>query len=116
MKKVLSILILGGVLVFSLAQGTSQVMASEATTGDLVTDSFTQLGRGLVNVVSSPAEIPCNMANDMEGGPWYGFLTGLGKGTVFMVRRMFVGVCEVGTFVIPMEATLPPVCQMSNKK
>ncbi|MBN1687847.1 MAG: exosortase system-associated protein, TIGR04073 family [Candidatus Omnitrophica bacterium] len=87
-------------------------LAGEATTGDLVTDSGIKLGRGLVNIVSSVAEIPCGIGNEMEGGPWYGFFTGLGKGTVYMVRRILVGACEVGTFVIPMDATLPPVCQM----
>jgi hypothetical protein len=39
-----------------------------------------------------------------------GGFTGFGKGTVFMLRRILVGVTEVGTFVIPMERTIPRVC------
>lgn len=85
--------------------------AAEATTGDYLTDISIKFGRGLENILTSPAEIPCAMADDMrETSAVTGFFTGLGKGTVFMLRRILVGVTEVGTFVIPMERTIPRVC------
>jgi len=84
--------------------------AGEETAGDYFVGIGTKFGRGLWNVVSSPAEIPCNMTFDIQDKGGVGALTGFGKGTVFMLRRILVGVCEVGTFIIPMEATLPKVC------
>ena len=84
--------------------------AGEGTSGDYMKDIGTKFGRGLLNVVTSPADIPCTMADEMADRPSAGFFTGLGKGTVYMLRRILVGVTEVGTFVIPMERTIPPVC------
>lgn len=69
-----------------------------------------KFGRGLLNVLSSPFEIPCAIRDDVAGTGAGGAVTGLFKGVAFFARRLLVGVCEVGTFVIPMEATLPPVC------
>ena len=86
--------------------------AGEETTGDYLKAISTKFGRGLVNVVTSPAEIPCTIRDEMNPDGSLGtFFTGFGKGIVFMLRRILVGVTEVGTFVIPMERTIPPVCQ-----
>jgi hypothetical protein len=43
-----------------------------------------------------------------------GFFPGLGMGTVYMFRRLLIGVTEVGTFFIPEERTIPRVCQDSK--
>jgi putative exosortase-associated protein (TIGR04073 family) len=85
---------------------------AEGTAGDYGAGMGTKFGRGLWNVVSSPAEIPCTMNQDMRTmNPAAGFFTGFGKGTVFMLRRMLVGVSEFAVFYMsPFEATLPPVC------
>ena len=88
----------------------STAFAGEGTTGDYFKDMGTQFGRGLWNVVSSPAEIPCTINADVKESGGVGAITGTGKGLAFFVRRAFVGICEAITFVIPMEATLPPVC------
>lgn len=69
-----------------------------------------KLGRGLWNALSSPAEIPCTMRDDMSQNGGVGAVTGLFKGMGFFARRLLVGVTEFATFVIPMEPTLPPVC------
>ena len=74
-----------------------------------------KLGRGLLNVVSSPFEIPCTIRDDASERGGAGIASGLFKGVAFFVRRALVGVCEVGTFVIPMEATLPAVCAKKEK-
>jgi len=87
-----------------------RVLAAEETAGDYMAGIGTKFGRGLENVVTSPAEIPCTMADDMRESAVAGFFTGFGKGTVFMLRRILVGVTEIGTFVIPMERTIPRVC------
>lgn len=88
-----------------------RVYAEEATAGDYFYGIGTKFGRGLENVVTSLAEIPCTIPVDMKDKGGVGFFSGFGKGTVFMLRRMLVGVTEVGTFFIPMERTLPRVCQ-----
>ncbi len=90
--------------------------AAEGTTGDYFVDIGTKLWRGIWNVVSSPAELPCTISEDMHNNSSSGFFTGFGRGTALMARRMLVGISEVGTFVIPMEATIPPVCQKSPAK
>ena len=74
-----------------------------------------KLGRGLLNVVSSPLELPCAIRDDTSEQGGTGVATGLFKGLAFFARRALVGVCEVGTFVIPMEATLPSVCAKKEK-
>ena len=92
---------------------TGQAWAAEGTAGDYLADIGTKFGRGLWNVISSPAEIPCTMSTEISAHPAYGFFSGLGEGIAFMARRILVGVTEVGTFMIPMERTLPQVCQMN---
>ena len=74
-----------------------------------------KFGRGLLNVISSPLEIPCGIRDDVAERGGAGAATGFFKGIAFFARRVLVGVCEVGTFVIPMEATLPPVCAAKPK-
>lgn len=69
-----------------------------------------KFGRGLLNVLSSPLEIPCAIRDDVQEKGAAGVGTGFFKGIAFFLRRVLVGATEVGTFVIPMEATLPPVC------
>jgi len=84
--------------------------AEEATVGDYMYGIGTKFGRGLENVVTSLAEIPCTIHADVKDQGGSGFFPGLGMGTVYMLRRMLVGVTEVGTFFIPMERTIPRVC------
>lgn len=87
--------------------------AAEETAGDYLHGIGIKFGRGLLNVLTSPAEIPCAVDMEREGSKIGGFFSGLGKGTGLMLRRILSGVTEVGTFMIPMEATLSPVCQES---
>ena len=84
---------------------------AEGTAGDYMYGIGTKFGRGLENVVTSLAEIPCTVHTDIQDQGGSGFFMGFGKGTLFMLRRMLVGVTEVGTFFIPMERTIPRVCQ-----
>jgi len=106
MKKILLFLVWA---VF-LAANASLSGAAEETTGDYFKGIGTKFVRGLVNTLVSPAEIPCTIRRDMADNPRAGFFTGFGKGAVLMLRRILNGVTEVGTFIIPMEATIPPVC------
>lgn len=96
--------------VFCFVAGMSCV-AAEETAGDYLYGIGTKFVRGLENVVTSLAEIPCTVHADMKDREGSGFFSGFGKGTVFMLRRMLIGVTEVGTFFIPMERTIPRVCQ-----
>lgn len=85
-------------------------LAVEETAGDYFYGMSAKFGRGLWNVVSSPAEIPCGMITGVRNEGGSGYFTGFGKGVLFFLRRVLVGVTEVGTFVIPMDATISPVC------
>lgn len=85
--------------------------AGEGNFSDYMGDIGIKFGRGLQNVITSPLEIPCTTGAELKQNPDWGFFSGLGKGVAFMARRLLVGVTEVGTFVIPMEATIPSVCR-----
>ena len=84
---------------------------AEGNAGDYFYGMGTQIVRGFENILTSPADIPCTMKTDINEQGGMGAVTGFGKGTLFMLRRILVGVCEVGTFVLPAERTIPPVCQ-----
>ena len=84
---------------------------ADETMGDYFYGIGTKFGRGLENIVTSLAEIPCTIHADMKDQGGSGFFTGFGMGTLYMLRRMLVGVTEVGTFFIPMERSIPRVCQ-----
>lgn len=84
---------------------------AQATAGDYFYEISTKFGRGLLNVVTSPAEFPCQIADDVKDSGGTGVVTGLGKGVVFMLQRILVGATEIMTFIIPAERTIPPVCQ-----
>jgi putative exosortase-associated protein (TIGR04073 family) len=86
------------------------VFAEEATVGDYMYGIGTKFGRGLENIGTSFAEIPCTIHADMKNQGGSGFFPGLGMGTVYMLRRMLIGVSEVGSFFIPMGRTIPRVC------
>ena len=86
------------------------LQAGEGTAGDYAAGLGKNIGRGLWNVASSPAEIPCTISSDMKENAGTGFFTGFGKGLAFMVRRIVIGVSEIGTFRLPAERTIAPVC------
>lgn len=69
-----------------------------------------KFGRGLLNVLSSPLEIPCGIRDEVAERGTGGIGIGLFKGIALMARRILVGVTEAGTFMIPMPPTLPSVC------
>jgi putative exosortase-associated protein (TIGR04073 family) len=85
-------------------------VSAEETVGDYMYGIGTKFGRGLENIGTSFAEIPCTIRTNMKDQGGSGFFPGLGMGTVYMLRRMYIGVCEVGSFFIPMERTIPRVC------
>jgi putative exosortase-associated protein (TIGR04073 family) len=98
------------ILLFALMVLWAPFVSAEETAGDYMYGIGTKFGRGLENIVTSLAEIPCTVHTDMKDQGGSGFFQGLGMGTVYMLRRMFIGVCEVGSFFIPMERTIPRVC------
>ena len=60
------------------------------------------LGRGLLNVVTSPVDILVNTVNETKAGPpLVGTLTGLGKGLGCGVLRLGSGAVDVVTFWVP---------------
>lgn len=99
------------VMIFSLAIPAS-ALAAETASGDYFSEIGTKFGRGIENIVTSPAEIPCTIETEMhKGDRILRFFSGLGKGTIFFTRRVILGATEVVTFAIPMERTLPRVCE-----
>jgi len=101
----------GTILLTLMALLPASCVFAEGTAGDYMYGVGTKFGRGLENVVTSLAEIPCTVHADMKDRGGSGFFPGVGMGTVYMFRRMLIGVTEVGTFFIPMERTIPRVCQ-----
>lgn len=97
-------------LFFLMVAPVFSSFAEEASLGDYMYGIGSKFGRGLENVVTSLAEIPCTTHAEMKDQGGSGFFPGMGKGTLLMLRRMLVGVTEVGTFFIPMERTIPRVC------
>jgi len=91
----------------------SPVWAQE-TAGDYLTEIGIKAGRGLLNVITSPADLPCTVRDEIQDRGAGGFWSGTDKGVAFMLRRILVGVTEIGTFVIPAPRTIPPVCQKST--
>ena len=55
-----------------------------------VGDSMVKLGRGLVNIVTTPAEFSCAIYYDFKDNAWTAPVTGTVKGAVLMVRRLVV--------------------------
>jgi len=49
-----------------------------------------KFGRGLLNVLSSPLEIPCGVRDDVREQGAAGTFTGLFKGIAFFARRVLV--------------------------
>ena len=98
------------ILLLALTVLPATFVSAEETVGDYMYGIGTKFGRGLENVVTSFAEIPCTIHADMKDQGGFGFFSGFGMGTVFMLRRMLIGVSEVGSFFIPMERTIPRVC------
>lgn len=70
-----------------------------------------KLGRGVGNLLSSPLEIPCAIRGDISEQGAVGIARGLFRGMALFLRRALVGAGEAATFIIPMDATLPPVCR-----
>ena len=106
-------LIVFSLLLFGAGAGPL-IYASDGTTGDYMVDIGTKFGRGLENILTSPAEIPCMMAEDIHASGAQGSVTGFGKGILFMCRRILVGVTEIASFIIPMERTIPRVCSAKS--
>jgi len=98
------------VLLVALTALPATFVSAEETVGDYMYGIGTKFGRGLENIVTSPAEIPCTIRSDVKDQGGAGFFSGLGMGSIYMLRRMFIGVCEVGSFFIPMDRTIPRVC------
>lgn len=98
-----------------LASSTAGFAGDPGTAGDYFREISIKFVRGIGNILQSPAEIPCAMVYDNREDPGTGLITGLGKGLWYTVRRIWVGVDEVATFIIPMEPTLPTVCKEPQK-
>jgi len=60
------------------------------------------IGRGLLNVLTSPVDIVVNIVNETKAGPpFVGTLTGLGKGVGCGILRLGSGAVDVVTFWVP---------------
>ena len=112
MKKIFSVL---AVISLLIANPFAALASGEGTSGDYASGMGVQFVRGLGNILSSPAEIPCTMSSDISEKGGVGVATGFGKGLAFMLRRIVVGVSEVGTFILPAPPVLPTVCTSPAK-
>ncbi|MBU0684169.1 MAG: exosortase system-associated protein, TIGR04073 family [Candidatus Omnitrophota bacterium] len=65
-----------------------------------------KLGRGIVNVLISPLEIPKGMG---DLGMFTGMTWGVLKGTFNVVKRSVVGIYEVISFPVPVPKDYEPI-------
>ena len=87
MKTTKVLIIFSAVLIFF----SSNLFAASA--GETISSG---IGRGIVNMITSPAELPHHFIYDVEDQGAVGLLTGFGKGIFFTVDRLFAG---LGDFV-----------------
>jgi putative exosortase-associated protein (TIGR04073 family) len=74
--------------------------------------AFVKLGRGLTNIITSPAEViyqPSQLSQ--ENNMWVAWFGGISKGLVFIPVRMLAGVYEVITFPIPIPSGHGPLME-----
>jgi putative exosortase-associated protein (TIGR04073 family) len=109
-KKILTVVL---ATVFFWGIGPASLFAESGV--DYSVEISQKFGRGIGNVLSSPLEIPCGIRDEVRERGAAGIGTGLFKGLALFARRVLVGVTEVGTFMIPMEATIPSVCAEKPK-
>ena len=73
-------------------------------------NAFTKFGRGMANIVISPAELytePILLSKDHDTTT--AFFGGLFKGVVMIVAREIVGIYEVVTFPLPIPKGYQPI-------
>ena len=71
---------------------TSKLFANSA--GDTIANG---LGRGSLNIVTSPVELPHHLVYEIDSKGGIGILTGFGKGLVFTFSRIMAGLGDVLT-------------------
>ena len=69
---------------------TSNLFANSV--GDTIASG---LGRGSLNIVTSPAELPHHLIYEIDSKGSVGILTGFGKGLVFSFSRVMAGLGDV---------------------
>ena len=84
--------------------------ASPAAAANYLDKSIGKLGRGVINIITLPAEFSCAIYDDIGKNPWTGGFTGPVKGALLLVRRALVGALEIATFMIPNDPWIDPVC------
>ncbi len=78
--------------------------------GNVYAGPFVKLGRGITNIVLSPAEIiyqPIKL--DQTNNTWVAWIGGVPKGILYFPLRLVVGVYETVTFLIPYPKHYAPV-------
>jgi putative exosortase-associated protein (TIGR04073 family) len=95
-------------LAVALAWGTPPAWAARLRVHDMAESPqygrklFGMLGRGVLNVVTSPVDVIVNAVNETKAGPpLVGTLTGLGKGLGCGVIRLGSGAVDVVTSWVP---------------
>ena len=78
-----NILVILSIILFVTA---SPIFAKPA--GDIIAGG---VGRGTLNIITSPAELPHHLIYDIDNKGSIGILTGFGKGLVFTFGRMLTG-------------------------
>lgn len=91
----------------SFALMTAFFMAVPAAYAD---DAFVKLGRGVVNVVTSPLEYPVQyMVLEEEHNAPVALISTVLYGTLFTVTRILGGAYEIVTFPIPLPRNYEPL-------
>ena len=74
--------------------------------------AFKKLGRGVLNLVTCPGEVPKNIIDTYhESGVFDAVGLGMPKGFAMMIVRGFLGLYETVTFLFPLPADYQSVIQ-----
>jgi putative exosortase-associated protein (TIGR04073 family) len=100
MKTALFILCLTAVILFNFTQSLNAELNNEDTR--LGGTPLHKLERGVVNIFTSPVELPASMISvAKEKGEIFGFFIGTAEGLFTFVFRLISGVYDTATFFIP---------------
>jgi putative exosortase-associated protein (TIGR04073 family) len=102
MKKLLGLVVLGVILGATPAHADRMRVHEMAESPEWGTKFGGMLGRGALNVVTSPVDLVVNTVNETKSGPpVVGTLTGLGKGLGCGVLRLGSGALDIVTSWVP---------------
>jgi putative exosortase-associated protein (TIGR04073 family) len=110
MKKLVSALIVFGLILSVTAAGADVVTDTVAASDEIASGPLKKLGRGIANMGTCPLELLKGMEAAKQENGWFAAVTwGILQGTFNTAKRLVVGAYEVITFPIPLPEDYKPI-------